>query len=265
MPELPDVENFKRYFKKTSLNKRIVEITCSSKDLIKNTTLQHLAQRLISKSFKGASRRGKFLIIDIEGIREKLVIHFGMTGNFLYLKPGAKDRQTRFSRLKFRFQDGSELHWLNIRKLGKIYLVKDLNQVGLIKEMGPEPLSLSKVEFLRLLERYREKNIKAFLLDQRDIAGIGNIYSDEILFQAKISPQRKIKTLNLDERDKLYQVMKRVLKEAIKVRPPSGRFESSWLLNYREKGARCPRNKNHSLRRELIATRPAYFCPICQK
>ncbi len=208
MPELPDVENFRRYFKKASLNKKIVGIECQAKNLIKRITYKDFKNKLIGKSFKDARRRGKFLIIDIKEIPEKLVIHFGMTGGLLYIKQKTKkDDRSKFSRLIFKFENGYQLCWLNMRKLGKVYLVKDLKSVKLIREMGPEPLELSKIGFFNLLNEHRDKNIKAFLLDQRDIAGIGNIYSDEILFKSKISPYRKMKTLSLSKKERVYQAM----------------------------------------------------------
>jgi formamidopyrimidine-DNA glycosylase len=131
--------------------------------------------------------------------------------------------------------------------------------------MGPEPLTLSTKEFLELLENYPEKNIKGFLLNQRNIAGIGNVYSDEMLFQAKINPHRNIKTLTTIEKQKLFSNMREVLQTAtnftyLKRKPPQ-----SWILFNRGPGAQCPENKNHRLKREIIAGRPAIFCQICQR
>lgn len=266
MPELPDVEGFKEYFKDTSLNKKITEIECQAKGLIKGITFQRFKARLIGRRFRDAWRRGKFLIIELGGIPERLIIHFGMTGNFHNARQGAtRNGKDRFTRLVFRFENGYELRWLNMRKLGGVYLVKDPQDIGLIREMGPEPLELAKPDFLELLEKHRTKNVKAFFLDQRDIAGVGNIYSDEILFRARISPHRKINTLSPAEKEGLYRVMRRVLRDAIKVRPPSGRFGWHWLLFHRGRDMRCPRDKTHSLKREIIAGRATVFCPGCQR
>lgn len=266
MPELPDVESFKRYFENTSLNKRIVDIECNSKDLIKDIGFARFKQRLIGKRFQGASRRGKFLIIHIKGIPEKLILHFGMTGDLYYEKKNAKkSRRNRFSRLAFKFKNGDVLHWLNMRKFGKVYLVREPEEIDLIKEMGPEPLELSRVDFFRLLNERGDKNIKAFLLEQRDIAGIGNIYSDEILFRSQISPYRKIKTLNSHQKAKIYRAMIRVLKSAIKIMGSPEEFGPSWLLSHRGEDMKCPKNKNHRLMKEMIAGRAAIYCPVCQK
>jgi len=197
MPELPDVENFKKYFKRTSLNKKIAEVECSAKELIKNIGFGEFRKKLLGRKFKEAWRRGKFLIVEIAGIPEKLIIHFGMTGDLHYVKQGAeKTGEDRFTRLAIKFSNGYELRWLNQRKLGKIYLVKEPSEVELLREMGPEPLPMKQKEFLGLLEKYQDKNIKAFFLDQTIIAGIGNIYSDEMLFQSGISPLLRIQNIN---------------------------------------------------------------------
>ncbi|GAJ24361.1 unnamed protein product, partial [marine sediment metagenome] len=188
MPELPDVESFKRYFKKISLNKKIIDIKSSAPELIKKVSFKDFKQRLMGRSFEDAFRRGKFLIIKVKGISERLIIHFGMTGDLHYVKQGKERKgEDRFTRLCFKFVNGYELRWINMRKLGKIYLTES-KKIKLIEEIGPEPLELSEDGFLKLLTNYKQKNLKAFLMNQRNIAGIGNIYSDEILFQAKISP-----------------------------------------------------------------------------
>ncbi|MCK4355138.1 Fpg/Nei family DNA glycosylase [Candidatus Parcubacteria bacterium] len=270
MPELPDVENFKVYFRRNGLNKKITAIECSTPSLIKEVRFSDFKKKLMEKKFKDVRRRGKFLIIDIARIPEKLIIHFGMTGGLSYAEQDTERKgRDRFSRLIFKFDNNEELRWLNVRKLGKIYLKKDPESVELIKELGPEPLQISERQFFELLRKCQNKNIKAFLLDQRNIAGIGNIYSDEILFRAKINPHRIIETLSKIEKQNLYQGTINALREAIEIRPSYGmygiRFETDWLLSHRHKDMECPRNKNHKLKREIIAGRAAIYCPICQK
>ena len=262
MPELPEVESFKNYFERTSLNKKIFDIEGESKELIKNTSFKKFKKKLINKKFKTCWRKGKFLIVKIEEIPEKMVLHFGMTGGLNYTKQGTeKEGKDRFTRLTFKFSNGYELRWLNMRKLGKVYLVDDLNKINLLGEMGPEPLSLSKNEFLGLLDKHKNKNIKAFLIDQRDIAGIGNVYSDEILFHSRVSPHRKIGSLR--QREKIYKQMVKVLKNAIKILIQQKEFSRSWLIPHRRTDMKCPTNK-HWLKREVIAGRPSIWCPKCQ-
>ncbi len=265
MPELPDVEFFKEYFKDNSLHKKIINIECEDKTLIKNVDFRDFKKSLIRKSFRDAWRIGKFFIAEIKGISENLIIHFGMTGSLHYVKQGEeRKRRDRFTRLCFRFANGYELRWINIRRLGKIYLTKPQN-IKLIEEMGPEPLQLSQQEFLRLLTNHELKNIKAFLMDQRNIAGIGNVYSDEILFQARINPHRKIEDLTQKKKKILFQKIYQVLTEATKILTFYRAFPKSWLEPHRHlNDLVCPRNKNHKLNRETIAGRSAIFCPLCQ-
>ena len=265
MPELPNVESFKRHFKKTGLNKKIIDIESSTPELIKKISFKDLKQRLIGRSFENAFRRGKFLIIKVKGISERLIVHFGMAGNLHYVKQGEERKgEDRFTRLCFEFANGYELRWINRRKLGKIYLTEP-KKIKLIEEMGPEPLELSECGFLKLLTNYKQKNLKAFLMDQRNIAGIGNIYSDEILFQAKISPQRKIEDLTQKEKRVLFQKTRYVLTKATNFLISLREFPKSWLEPHRHTDRICPRNKNHKLSREIIGGRPAIFCHICQK
>lgn len=266
MPELPEVESFKRYFKNTSLNKKIIDVECQDKNLIKAISFSKFKKLLIGRSFKGATRRGKFLIVEIKSALQKLILHFGMSGGFYYLKHHqSPDGEDRFSRLFFKFENGDELHWLNVRKFGKVYLLKGPSQIRLIREMGPEPLELSRNDFFRLLEEHNQKNIKAFFLDQRDIAGIGNLYSDEILFRSKINPRRRIETLSSDEKSRIYQTMIKILKRAVRIISAKKVFTPSWLVSHRGEDMRCPKNKNHQLRREIIAGRTAIYCPLCQR
>lgn len=268
MPELPDIESFKSYVKSTSLHKQITDVECREQHVLKGIGGGALKKKLVGKRFRGVSRRGKFLILEIDRIAERLVFHFGMTGDLHYVKQGREEiGQDRFTRLVFKFANGFELRWMNMRKLGKVYLVKELEKIPLIREMGPEPLTLPQRAFLRLLHQRGEQKLKAFFLDQRAIAGIGNVYADEILFRAGLAPHRKVKTLSTAERIHLYQEMRDVLREAIRIRPPRGMLFGAWWLipqRDREGALRCPRNGRHRLKRETIAGRTALYCPTCQ-
>ncbi|MGD2278553.1 MAG: DNA-formamidopyrimidine glycosylase family protein [Candidatus Omnitrophota bacterium] len=264
MPELPDVENFKRYFLATSIDKKIADVSCDLKKLVKGTEFPRLRKALRGKKFSWARRRGKFLITRVSGRGEKLVFHFGMTGSLLYVKKKEK-ADDRHSHLIFTFKNGDRLHWKNMRKLGKVYFVKKLKKIPLLRDMGPEPLGISREDFFSLLELHKNKNVKSFLLNQRNIAGIGNIYSDEILFKARISPHNAIDALTARKKSALYNAMRRVLKRAIAIGVPWAGFGPTWLIKHRGKSKKCPRNKSHRLKREIIAGRAAIWCPGCQR
>lgn len=267
MPELPDVEQFKKHFEKNCLHKKISDVKAESKNLIRRVVFEDFKESLTGHHFKSVRRRGKFLIAEVEGIEEEILFHFGMTGNLHYTKQEApKEDEDKFTRVTFEFKNGYELRWINMRKFGRIYFVKEPEKLDLIKEMGPEPLELSEKEFINLIENHSRKNIKSFLMDQRDIAGIGNIYSDEILFQTRIDPHRDIKTLNYEEKKNLYKNMKEVLEEAIKIGPPEGEFSPQhWMIPHRHQDMKCPRDDNHHLKKKTIAGRSAIYCPKCQQ
>jgi formamidopyrimidine-DNA glycosylase len=266
MPELPDVEYFKYYFKKTSLHKKVENITCQAKELIQDISFQEFQNKLTENQFQDASRRGKFLIIKLTELEEKLLIHFAMTGSLNYTEQNTeKSGEDRFTRLTFQFDNGYELRWRNMRKLGKIYLVSDIEKIDLINEMGPEPLELSFHEFSSLIEQHSRQMLKSFFMGQSNIAGIGNVYSDEILFQAGLYPRKKISDLKRPEKERLYQKMQEVLKKGFEIRKKDDHFkEDEWLIPHRDEINNCPNDKNHQLESKKVSGRTTIFCPRCQ-
>ncbi len=268
MPELPEVETFKKYFDYTSLHQKITGVTCKSASLIKKATCKDVKKELTGKSFTSAQRKGKFLIADIKGSTYKLIFHFGMTGSLAYGKKDNLDaKEKKYAQFIVSFPKDYELLWIDKRKFGKIYLVKNVDEVKTLAKMGPDALKLTKQQFLKLLKDKESKNVKAFLMDQEDIGGIGNNYSNEILFQAGIYPHNKIKKLNKKERENLYDVMKKVLKKAISLKPTGDssydKFPNSWLLSHK-KDMKCPNNPKHKLTKSTIAGRSAIYCKADQ-
>ncbi len=266
MPELPDVEYFKIYFKQTSLHQKITQITCDARELIQSVSFNQLKQSLVGTQFTDAHRRGKLLLITIDNLDKKLGLHFAMTGKLHYVKQDRKkEGDDRFTRLTLRFENGYELRWINMRKLGKVYLVSDPQQIDLIAEMGPEPLDLTYQEFTQVLEEHANQMLKSFFMDQSNIAGIGNVYSDEILFRAQLHPRRKIKSLKQAEKKSLFGKMQQVLRQAVTVMEKDQSFSrDEWLIPHRNEDHQCPLNKNHHLQSEKVSGRTALFCPQCQ-
>ena len=225
---------------------------------MKGTPLK-INEALVGKEFSTAWRRGKLMIVETAGDPNKLILQYGMTGDLKYgrsteLSAGDK----KYARLIVKFQNGYELLWINVRKFGRVYFVRDINDVSILKTMGPEPLELMPGQFLELLQEHVTKNIKSFLMDQSDIAGIGNEYSNEILFQAGIDPHRTIDSLSEKKRRDLYQVMERVLEQGIATKP--GPLPDDWLTAHKD-GMKCPKDGNHRLTKATIAGRSAVFCP----
>lgn len=262
MPELPDVEYFCKYLKSTALHQKIKSVRCGDSYVFKDTDYRALGRVLGAETLDDAYRRGKFLIIETSNEPWKLVLHFGMTGYLKYLKT-INSKPDHHAHLIIKFKNGYELRWFNQRKIGQVKLVKDICEVPLIRDMGPEPFALEEEAFLDLLEDHEIKNIKSFFMDQTDIAGIGNEYSDEILFKAGIDPHRKIEDLSEKERKNLYKVMQKTLKRAIKLQPPKSGLTRTWLISHRD-DLKCPKG-DHKLKKEKIAGRSGIWCPKHQK
>lgn len=277
MPELPELEAFKSYFEAHCLHKTIANVTCTDTKVIKSVTFAAFKKALIGAQFKHAERLGKYLIISLKNSDQKVVMHFGLTGSLEYTKDAKND--VRFSVVRFIFKDHSVLHWKSIRKFEKIWLVSDLNKIKALKTLGPDPLKLSAKEFSELIEQNQTKNIKAFLMDQDKIAGIGNEYSDEILFQAGIDPHHAIKDLSKPALTKLYKQVRSVLKYATKVQVSIIKkqapdffsqdnrkiFKKSYLQAHRHIDMICPKSSAHTLKRVKLAGRTTYYCPEDQR
>lgn len=260
MPELPDVENFLTYFKANALHQTVSDVDVRDSSLFINKTGANAESILSGREFDSAERFGKFIVISLSGTDKQLVIHFGMTGRLAYAKPeNFDDDEIEFAQMTVTFANGYQLRWINIRKFGKVYLVNHASDIDTIDSIGPEPLELERDEFISLARRHQRKNIKSFLMDQSDIAGIGNVYSNELLFQAGIDPHRRIKDIDDSELKKLHDSMVSVLEKAIDINVPEGDYPDSWLLAH-EQDMKCPKN-GHQLKKETIAGRSALYCP----
>src|SRR3989339_901997 len=231
MPELPEVEHFKDYFIHTSLHKKIDHIISKNAKLLKGGSLKEINEIVSGKKFKSAERRGKFLIADLSDSDYKVVFHFGLTGFFHYKKALDKKGEA-YAKVIFVFSNGDELQWINKRNFGRVYIVLDPMNIKTIKMMGPEALALSEKDFGTLLNEKPQSNIKTFLMDQQNLAGIGNDYSNEILFEARINPKSKISELTATQKNLLYTKMKEILKKAItlKIVERKESYPKTWLL-----------------------------------
>lgn len=255
MPELPDVQVFKEYLDSTSLHERIDHVYVSAEDVLE-VAPGTLRSHLQGKALQSSRRHGKHLFIDIEDDLW-LRLHFGMTGLLKYYRK--EDQAPDHIRLRLDFGNGYHLAYKNARKLGQIGLVEDVD--AYIQETGLGPGALSDAldlrRFRELLE-VRRGTIKGALMNQDLIAGIGNIYADEILFHAGIHPEAKVNELDDDGVEKVFRSMKSELQRAIDARVED--FPKNFLVPRREEGAKCPRCGG-TIRKSQVSGRPTYFCP----
>lgn len=300
MPELPEVETIKNDLKEKIKNKTISQIKIKNISTVRNN-LSFLKNKLKDAELKNIKRSGKLLVFVF--IKKKkefyLLIHLKMTGQLIYCDRknfvigghanSKKEKEkvnkglfndlcqpNKYTRLIFVFSDGSQLFFNDLRKFAYCQIVdkKQLNEI--LDNFGIEPGQKNYTwnNFKKIFIG-RKTNIKALLLNQKLIAGIGNIYADEILFEAKINPERKVNSLNNNEIRRIFFAIQKIIKKAIKYRgttfsnyiDPSGRKGgfSKLLKIYGREGQRCLRCKNATIQKIKVAGRGTRYCPNCQK
>jgi formamidopyrimidine-DNA glycosylase len=188
-------------------------------------------------------------------------MHFGMTGSLEYLERDAALPKT--ARVIFRFANNCRLAFDDQRKFGEIELIKDVDEYLQTRCLGPDALDVSLSQFKALAGNHRGA-VKAILLNQQLIAGIGNLYADEILFRARVPPTTEAASLSDEDLRRLFRATRYVLGKAIALKTDFNRLPKSWLLTHRARRGRCPRC-GRALKSAPIGGRTSWFCPHCQK
>ena len=273
MPELPEVETVARGLRAVLPGKRILEVRLGKTDFIDDPAA--LERELPGRRISGVERYGKFLVLNFESAngadsRLSLLIHLGMTGQILACHPDA--RVAPHTHAFLALDDGSELRYTDIRRFGRIRVLTNGEREEVLGPLGLDPLEASETEFqLRISARCAR--IKALLLDQHVLRGMGNIYTDESLWRARIHPKRLGAKLKAEELRRLYRKVREVLAEAIRLRGSSvsdyvdaegrpGEFQLRHRV-YQREGKNCFRCRT-PIRRVIVAGRSSYFCPSCQ-
>jgi formamidopyrimidine-DNA glycosylase len=262
MPELPEVENRLLYFLRVALGRRVERVVVTAPGMVKTPAAESFARRLRGRSFVSARRRGKYLIAALDDGRS-LILHFGMGGDLvLFRKPAERPE---FTRIEFFLEGGARLAFTCPRKICRVMLVDSAEELPALARMGPEPLeaafSFGYIE--RLIEESPNRQIKPLLMDQKKIAGIGNIYADEILFKACVKPDRAASSLSEEEIKRIHRETRSTLRRAIKTGGDEN-FPSDFLVSRSARGARC-KQCGQPIRSKRIGGRTAYFCPRCQR
>jgi len=260
MPELPDVSVFRNYFDKTTLKKKIERVEVFEKRILKGTSEKDLNKVLKGKFFKKSDRYGKHLFAEISS-EAGLDIHFGMTGNLELIEDLSKIPP--YTRLLFVFQDGEGLAFEDQRKFGHLSLVNNFDDLISQNNLGKDALSITAEEFHEIIHKRRGK-IKSILMNQSLVSGIGNVYADEILFQAGIHPETKGSRIPDDKIKELYSTMNKVLKTAIKYEAHREDFPTRFLINHRRENDNCPGSCGN-IDVIKINGRTTYFCDACQE
>jgi len=303
VPELPEVETIVLDLKKTQppiLGAGFVNVWTDFEKMIHlrqgfggqvKKPFKEFKREIIGKKIENVSRRGKNILFDLSQ-NKILLIHQKMTGHLLLGKwqlekekwksqikgPLSDDPINRFLHLIFWLDSGQMLALSDLRKFAKVELWdrKELENSKEFRSLGPELLekSFTLEKFKEVLKKKKKGKIKQVLMDQTVIAGIGNIYSDEILWQAKINPFKNVSKLNQEELEKIYKAMRKILPKAIELGGESfsdfrrlsgekGYFDKERKV-YRREGEKCSRC-GIIIKRVKMGGRSAHFCPDCQK
>lgn len=268
MPELPEVETVLRTLETKIKNKKIVDINILYEPIIVDD-IDYFKNKLINQSFRNFKRRGKYLLFEMDDIT--LVSHLRMEGKYYILKPNEPiDKHTH---VIFILDDGYELRYRDVRKFGRMELIDKQDNYDVFKNLGPEPFDKKfNIAYVKNYLSNKNKPIKEVLLDQSFVAGIGNIYADEILFAIKVNPNRSTNELSEEEIKNLIKETRSILKAAIKkggttIRSytsslgVTGLFQLSLKCHTLKKCPIC----NSDIIKTRIGGRGTYYCPNCQK
>src|SRR5215471_9472170 len=279
MPELPEVETVARGLQALIAGRKILSVSLGKTDFMDNPAT--IEKELPGRCILGVERYGKFLLLrlgtapEIESTQSAeesaLLVHLGMTG--MLLPQAVAEPPKKHTHAAMLLDDGRELRYVDARRFGRMaYLAGEVLQKEL-QRFGLDPLAMSVEEFMSEIHARRAR-IKALLLDQSVIRGVGNIYADESLWKAKVHPAQLGVRLTTDELHKLYRAIQGILRKAIVLRGSSisdfldadgipGEYQRHHRVYGRE-GKRCARCKS-LIRRVIVAGRSSYFCPNCQK
>lgn len=262
MPELPDVEVFRRHVARTALHRRLCGVEVRDAEVVRGVDAGRLRSVLTGAGLRSTRRHGKHLFVALDDADAgALELHFGMTGRAL-ARPG-EEPAPRHARVTLRFEDGGALDFVDQRKLGTVTVVDDVDERIADLGLGPDALGIDRSGLRSVLEAGRG-GLKATLMDQARMAGLGNIYSDEVLFQARLDPRLPADEVSPNGLRRLDRQLARVLARAIEAHVRAEDMPRGWLIHVREDGAACPRGRG-TVRRFTVAGRHAFWCPTCQQ
>jgi formamidopyrimidine-DNA glycosylase len=292
MPELPEVETIRRGLAGRIIGKTIERVQVRCRKIVLKPSARDLREWLSQQTIQQVSRRGKFLVINAG--EYVLLVHLGMTGQLTYWDQSQHDDDRFFihpltglqkarqhgvdkhTHLSLYFTDGNAVHYRDVRRFGKwrLYRLEEFPEAKEYWSLGLEPFTrdYSWKNFQGRLAG-RQLRIKSLLLDQSFVAGVGNIYADEALFDAGVHPERRAGSLDLDEKRRLFRAIPKVLKRGLKyggtsfqdyvnAEGLSGSNQERTKV-YGRKGERCFRCKT-PIMRIVVGQRGSHLCPVCQ-
>jgi formamidopyrimidine-DNA glycosylase len=287
VPELPEVETIRSDLSNKIVGKKITKVLVYRKNMIEGGTAADFTRKVLGEKIVLIDRIGKLLIFDLKTKDKFLLMHMKMTGQLVYCDnreclpgghsyPEIDKLPNKHTHIIYEFDDGSKLYFNDQRTFGYAKVVNRVDLKVVLSKFGIEPLTNDFTrEKLKKIFSGRKKNIKAVLMDQNLIAGIGNIYADEILWDAKIRPSKQAGRLNNKEIIRLYNSSNKIIKKAIKwrgttfsdYRDVSGRKGNfvKYLNAYEQEDKVCKRCRKSKIKKVKFAGRGTRYCPWCQK
>lgn len=259
MPELPEVNTFQRYFNESALQQKITQTTVFDDKIIRNKSGSEFERLTRGRTFVDSYRRGKYLFARMDNGHDVL-LHFGMTGDLNYYEDEI-DR-TKYERFVFQFNNGFKLGFDCPRKFARILYLEDreayINEI----KLGPDVLELSGADFLELTKN-KKGSIKGFLLNQKYLAGMGNLYADEVCFQTQVHPASVVSAIPGKKLKEIYEKMQEVIRYAVDRNAYYKDYPEDWLWQWREEGATAP--DGSVIEHQKIGGRTSYYFPGWQE
>lgn len=275
MPELPEVESLRQMLANSARGRTFVGAVVREARLRRAVT-PDFAGAITGRTIENIGRRAKYLLLELTG-GDVMIVHLGMSGSLTHRHDGfdTASFDSRHDHVEFALDDGSRLVYNDPRRFGLMKLTADPDSLIELRGLGPEPLGDDfNADYLWRMTRGRKAAIKNVLMDQRIVAGIGNIYASEILFRAKVRPTRRAGKVTREEIRRIVEATPRILREAIggngttfrsyrDSRGQPGRFAER-LRVYDREGKPCL-ECGATIRAVIVGQRSSFYCPPCQK
>jgi formamidopyrimidine-DNA glycosylase len=275
VPELPETETISRDLHREITGRRVTGVTVTKADVLRESSAAELAERVVGKAIVRAWRRAKLVVLDLDS-GDRIVVQPRFTGALLLSAGPLPDHEAPYSTLRFALDDGRDLHYRDIRRLGTVALMSPARFEEYSSRLGVEPLDPAfTASHLSGILRGSRQAVKKVLMDQRVLVGVGNIYANEACWRAGVDPSRAARTVSAEESAALHAAIVGVLTESIAARGTSfrdyrdasggrGDFERS-LAVYGRAGEPCPRCGARLVETHAIDGRSTVLCARCQR
>jgi len=260
MPELPEVSTFQKYLDGTSLDQKIQEVIVRDEKIIRNMSGEMFARGLTGRSLVNSYRRGKYLFARMDN-GHSLLLHFGMTGDLCYYHQ--PEDQPKHERFHLRFDHGAILGFDCPRKFARILLLEDEGAYIESIQLGEDALKIKESDFIAAAKS-RKCTIKGLLLNQKILAGVGNLYADEVCYQCQVHPASRVIALPPNKLKEMHRKLQKILSTAVESHAHYKEYPDDWFWAWRKDGALHPKT-GEIIERTKIAGRTSYYFPKYQK